>query len=54
MTDAPEEMPVDQPPKDGTWADWDGAQHDPATIAEGNRLGNTIDPDDDNDNGGIE
>ncbi len=31
--------PVDQPPTDGVFRDWDGAQHDPEVIAEGNRIG---------------
>jgi hypothetical protein len=46
----PVEAPVDEPPKDGVWAD----EHPPLTdeeIAAGNHLGATIDPDDDNDNG---
>jgi hypothetical protein len=43
--------PVDEPPRGGVFQDWDGAQHDPDLIAEGNRLGEQIDPDDDNDNG---
>lgn len=50
---APEVGPVDAPPAAGYFVDWEGAQHDPATVAEGNRLGETIDPDDDTDNGGF-
>jgi hypothetical protein len=43
--------PVDEPPADGVWRDWDGAQLDPAMVEEGNRLGLAIDVDDDEDNG---
>ncbi len=35
----PERGPVDEPPADGVFRDWDGAQHDPKVIAEGERLG---------------
>lgn len=31
--------PVDEPPKDGVSRDWDGMQHDPEAIAEGNLIG---------------
>lgn len=30
---------VDDPPRDGTFRDWDGMQHEPGRIAEGERLG---------------
>lgn len=43
-------LPVDEPPKGGEWAE----EHPELTaeeIAEGNRLGQVIDPDDDEDNG---
>lgn len=50
---APEVGPVDAPPAAGYFVDWEGAQHDPDTVAEGNRLGETIGPDDDTDNGGF-
>lgn len=43
--------PVDAPPKSGEFVGWDGAQLDPELVAEGNRLGEVIDPDDDEDNG---
>jgi hypothetical protein len=43
--------PADEPPKSGVFADWDGVQHEPDVVAEGNRLGAVIDPDDDEDNG---
>lgn len=46
-----EEGPTDAPPSTGVFVDWEGAQHDPATVAEGDRLGQTIDIDDDTDNG---
>lgn len=52
--DDPIVAPVDEPPRDGVWRDWDGAQLDPDVIAEGERLGQVIDVDDDDDNGGIE
>lgn len=45
--------PVDTPPTSGVFEDWNGAQHDPDLVAEGNRLGESIDPDDDTDNGGV-
>jgi hypothetical protein len=51
QTPEPTTGPLDAPPKDGVWRDWDGAQLDPATIAEGNRLGESIDAGDDEDNG---
>jgi hypothetical protein len=54
QTQPTETGPVDTPPKSGEFADWDGAQLDPGVIAEGNRLGQTIDPDDDTDNGGVQ
>lgn len=47
----PIDLPVDEPPSDGVWRDWDGAQLAPAVVAEGNRLGAAIDVDDDEDNG---
>jgi hypothetical protein len=47
----PETGPVDTPPTSGVFADWNGAQHDLETIAEGNQMGRDIDPDDDDDNG---
>lgn len=53
MSTTPEVGPVDAPPKGGYFIDWEGAQHDPDMIAEGNRLGETIDVDDDTDNGGV-
>lgn len=46
--------PVDTPPASGEFADWDGAQHDPEMVAEGNRLGETINVNDDTDNGGVQ
>jgi hypothetical protein len=46
--------PVDEPPKDGVFRDWDGAQLDPELVAEGNRLGESIDTEDDDDNGGVQ
>lgn len=49
--DVPGEGPVDTPPKSGEFADWEGAQHDPETVAEGNQMGRDIDIDDDDDNG---
>lgn len=35
----PEIGPVDTPPTDGVFRDWDGAQLEPEVIAEGNRIG---------------
>lgn len=43
--------PVDEPPKNGVYRDWEGVQLDPDVVAEGNRLGQAIDPDDAEDNG---
>jgi hypothetical protein len=43
--------PVDVPPKGAVFRDWDGAQLAPDVVDEGNWLGETIDPDDDQDNG---
>lgn len=54
MTETPIELPTDDPPR-GPWTD----PHAPleemtdAEVAEGNRLGATIDVDDDEDNGGM-
>lgn len=48
---APELGPVDAPPAAGYFVDWEGAQHDPEIVAEGNQLGRDIDIDDDDDNG---
>ena len=54
MSEQPvETMPVDEPPRSGVFADWDGAQLDPEVIEAGNALGATIDVDDDEDNGSI-
>lgn len=53
----PIDLPViDEPPKSGVWVDheeWFGDLSDDE-IAEGNRLGGAIDPDDDDDNGGVD
>lgn len=51
MSDTPAEfiLPEDEPPKNGEWY-----EHTPLTeeeIAQGNRLGNTIDPENDEDSG---
>jgi len=45
------ELPPDEPPTSGAFADWDGDQLRPEVVADGNRLGETIDVDDDLDNG---
>lgn len=37
--DGAEVGPVDEPPGDKVFRDWDGVQHDPDVVAEGNRLG---------------
>lgn len=50
----PEVGPVDTPPTSGVFNDWDDAQHDLELIAEGNQMGRDIDPDDDDDNGGVQ
>ncbi len=52
--DRPLVGPVDEPPKGGVFRDWDGAQLGVELVAEGNALGETIDPDNDDDNGGVE
>ncbi len=52
MTEQPIELEPDRPPKSGRWAD-EHPTPTPAEIAEGNRLGREIDPDDDQDNGGV-
>ena len=44
---------VDDPPADGVWRDHDDITPTAAEIAEGNRLGATIDPHNDHDNGGV-
>ncbi len=48
---SPRMGPVDVPPKGAVFRDWDGAQLAPDVVDEGNWLGETIDPDDDQDNG---
>jgi hypothetical protein len=53
-TPEPTTGPVDTPPSSGEFVDWEGAQLDPETVAEGNQLGRDIDPDDDDDNGGVQ
>ena len=54
-SDAVELPAVDDPPKTGRWVDhedwFEGLSED--DYAEGNRLGSAIDPDDDDDNGGV-
>lgn len=35
----PETGPVDEPPADGVFRDWDGAQLEPAVVELGNALG---------------
>ena len=51
MAPDPIDLPADEPPSDGVWRDWDGAQLDPETVAAGNALGQSIDVDDDEDSG---
>ena len=43
-------LPADETPKNGVWAE-EHPELTPEEIAEGNRLGEVIDPDDDEDNG---
>lgn len=55
MAEPRELPPIDDPPKSGVWVDheeWFG-NLTAEEIAEGNRLGQTIDIDDDDDNGGV-
>lgn len=49
--DAVIELPPDEPPATGTFADWDGFQLRPDVVEDGNRLGETINVDDDLENG---
>jgi len=44
---------VDSEPKSGTWVDPEEFEPTPEEIAEGNRLGEVIDVNDDDDNGGL-
>ena len=51
----PVELPaVDEPPRSGVFVEHDELELTDAEIAEGNRLGQVIDPDDDEDSGGVE
>jgi hypothetical protein len=53
-TPAPQDiidLPPDEPPRAGVFADWDGVQLRPDVVEDGNRLGAAIDVDDDLDNG---
>lgn len=47
------ELEADEPPKSGEWVDVHDVLMNPTEeeIAEGDRLGSTIDPEDDEDNG---
>ena len=50
----PVELPaVDEPPRSGVFVEHDELELTDAEIAEGNRLGQVIDPDDDEDSGGV-
>lgn len=49
------ELPADEPPKDGTWVDFcDSDELSPEEIEAGEALREAIDPDDDEDNGGVQ
>ena len=51
----PVDLPVvDEPPRSGVFVEHDELELTDAEIAEGNRLGETIDPDDDEDSGDVE
>lgn len=39
MATEPEIGPVDTPPSDGIFRDWDGAQNEPTAVVLGNLLG---------------
>ncbi|PYG00149.1 hypothetical protein SAMN05216184_10488 [Georgenia satyanarayanai] len=56
MSDTPVELPVlDTPPKSGTFApELAELEPTPEEVAAGNELGVAIDPDDDDDNGGLD
>lgn len=41
------------PPSDGAWRSWSGADLTDGEVEAGERLGRSIDPDDDEDNGGV-
>lgn len=47
------ETPYDDPPSSGTWVDAEDILHNPTEeeLREGNRMGQSIDLDDDEDNG---
>lgn len=47
------ELPADEPPEDGVFREVDFRSLTDEEIEEGNRLGREIDPDDDDDNGGV-
>jgi len=51
----PADLPaVDEPPRSGVFVEHDELELTDAEIAEGNRLGQVIDPDDDEDSGDVE
>lgn len=45
------DLPEDAPPKGGTFADWEGSSITPEEADAGERLGEVIDADDDEDSG---
>ena len=49
--DLPHAAPVDSPPAGGVWRDWSGAGLTVAEAEDGERLRESIDVDDDEDNG---
>jgi hypothetical protein len=51
MTEPVDLPQLDEPPRSGVFLDHDDLELTAAEIAEGKRLGETIDPDDDTDSG---
>ena len=54
MSDPADLPAVDEPPRSGVFVEHDELELTDAEIAEGNRLGQVIDPDDDEDSGDVE
>ena len=54
MSDQPLKLPADDPPKDGKWVDLHDEPLSEEEQMAGKKLGEDIDTEDDEDNGGVE